>query len=262
MNPQDREGLPDAELNADVPTLPLTFKALRILKHGWGEAWSLRPSPARRLWMDEDPHAYKCLPLVAANQWGWQILCPVDLRVTWDGSPDPSGLTIEVAASHRPAIKSQFGSGIVTLSPPWLFRTSPGWDLYVKGPSNRWKANCVPLEGVVETWWLNYTFTLNWKIIEPGSVEFARGESLAQLIPIPHATFSQARAEEAPIVAADPRAARELMEWRDARRNIADHAVNTHQRYRKAQGIDGHLRAVQVPEFEPRDGLADGDAGN
>jgi hypothetical protein len=60
------------------------------------------------------------------------------------------------------AIKSQFGSGIVTFSPPWLFRTPPGWDLYVKGPSNRWKVNCVPLEGIVETWWLNYTFTLNW----------------------------------------------------------------------------------------------------
>ena len=128
--------------------------------------------------MDELLHAYKCLPLVIANQWGWQILCPTDVVVTWDGDPNLSGLHIDVAPQYLPAIKSQFGTGIVTFSPPWLFRTPPGWDLYGKGPSNRWKPNCVPLEGVIETWWLNYTFTLNWKLVEPGTVFFARGESL------------------------------------------------------------------------------------
>ena len=109
--------------------------------------------------------------------------------MTWDGNPNLSGLRIEVAPQYLPAIKSQFGSGIVTFSPPWLFRTPPGWDLYLKGPSNRWKPNCVPLEGVIETWWLNYTFTLNWKLVEPGTVVFAQGESLGQLVPVPHATF-------------------------------------------------------------------------
>ena len=48
--------------------------------------------------MDENPQAYKCLPIVTANQWGWQVLCPVDIRATWDGSPDPSGLTVDVDA--------------------------------------------------------------------------------------------------------------------------------------------------------------------
>ena len=106
----------------------------------------------------------------------------------------PGGPAIEVAPQFEPAIKSQFGAGIVTFSPPWLFRTPPGWDLYLKGPSNRWKPNCVPLEGVIETWWLNYTFTLNWKLVEPGTVVFARGESLGQLVPVPHATFQDATA--------------------------------------------------------------------
>ena len=142
--------------------------------------------------MDELPHAYKCLPLVIANQWGWQVLCPTDVVVTWDGTAGSEGLRVEVPPQFEPAIKSQFGAGIVTFSPPWLFRTPPGWDLYLKGPSNRWKPNCVPLEGVIETWWLNYTFTLNWKLIEPGVVTFAQGESLAQLVPVPHGTFSSA----------------------------------------------------------------------
>jgi hypothetical protein len=203
--------------------------------------------------MDELPHAYKCLPLVIANQWGWQILCPTDVVVTWDGDPNLSGLHIDVAPQYLPAIKSQFGAGIVTFSPPWLFRTPTGWDLYLKGPSNRWKPNCVPLEGVIETWWLNYTFTLNWKLVEPGTVFFARGESLGQLVPVPHATFHDSTALEAPIAALEPRAAAELLEWQERRRLMARQKVNVHRLYRQAEGIEEHLQSVDVPPIEPWD---------
>ena len=82
-----------ADLTAPAASLPpLEFKALRLLPFGWGEGWQLRPSPPRRHWMDELPHSYKCLPLVMANQWGWQILCPTDVVVTWDGSTSLTGL--------------------------------------------------------------------------------------------------------------------------------------------------------------------------
>jgi hypothetical protein len=201
--------------------------------------------------MNENPHAYHCLPLVIANQWGWQVVCPTDVQVTWDGSPGLGGLRVVVDHRFATAIKSQFGSGIVTFSPPWLFRTSPGWDLYVKGPSNRWKSNCVPLEGVVESWWLNYTFTLNWKIVEPGTVVFAKGESLAQLFPVAHGTFAQSRAIEAPIGLIDPAAAAELLRWREERRRIAESSPNVHRLYRRAEGVDSHLQRVSVPEVEP-----------
>ena len=131
----------DSTVQESGQRLPrVEFKALRLLDWGWGEGWRLRPSPPRRHWMDELPHAYKCLPLVIANQWGWQILCPTDIVITWSGDPNLAGLQIDVAPQFLPAIKSQFGSGIVTFSLPWLFRTPPGWDLYLKGPSNRWKA--------------------------------------------------------------------------------------------------------------------------
>jgi hypothetical protein len=201
--------------------------------------------------MNENPNAYHCLPLVVANQWGWQVLCPTEVHVTWDGTLGAAGLRVAVDPRFAAAIKSQFGSGIVTFSPPWLFRTAPGWDLYVKGPSNRWKPNCVPLEGVVETWWLSYTFTLNWKLVEPGTVVFAKGESLAQLVPIPHGTFVDARAMEAPIDLVEPRAARELLRWREERRRIAESDVNIHRLYRRAEGVEGHLQRVPVPEVGP-----------
>ncbi len=241
---------PAAKAGSSIDLPPMEFKALRLIPHGWGEGWQLRPSPVRRHWMDELTHSYQCLPLVIANQWGWQILCPTDVRVTWDGTPALTGLRVEVAPQYEPAIKSQFGGGIVTFSPPWLFRTPPGWDLYLKGPSNRWKPNCAPLEGIIETWWLNYTFTLNWKLVEPGTVVFARGESLGQLVPVPHATFEDATALEAPIGLLEPDAARELVQWLERRRQLTGQKVNVHHLYRKAEGIEEHLQRVAVPPIK------------
>src|SRR4051812_20113430 len=214
---------------------PFTLKALRLLEHAWGEGWGLRPSPVRRHWMSEQPNAYQCLPMVVANQWGWQVLCPADVRVAWDGSPDRLGLRVEVDPRWAGAIKSHFGRGILTFSPPWLFRTPPGWDLYAKGPSNRWKPNCVPLEGVVETWWLDYTFTLNWKVVEPGVVAFSKGESLGQLVPVPHGTFRGATAVEVPL-RSEPETEAELLRWLAERRRVAREPVVTHKLYRKADG--------------------------
>jgi hypothetical protein len=238
---------PAAETPPGLP--PLDFRAMRLFPHGWGAGWGLRPSPARRAWMDEQEYAYQCLPLVIANQWGWQVTCPTDVRVTWDGSPGLEGLRVEVEPQYTPAIKSQFGSGIVTFSPPWLFRTPPGWDLYLKGPSNRWKPNSHPLEGVIEAWWLNYTFTINWKLVEPGTVVFAEGESLGQLVPVPHATFREATATEAPIGLLEPQAARELLEWLDRRQRLVGEEKRVHHLYRKAEGIEDHLQKVGVPEI-------------
>jgi len=241
---------------ADAPP-PFALTALRVLERGWAEGWGLRPAPARRAWMDDGPHAYKCLPMVVANQWGWQVTCPTAVVARWDGSAGTEGLAVEVDPAYAPAIKSQFGHGIITFSPPWLFRTPPGWDLLAKGPTNRWKPNCAPLEGIIETWWLNYTFTLNWKIVEPGTVAFRAGESLGQLVPVLHSTFRGATAEEVPILHAEPDAAEELLRWRAERRGRAQaeaEAGRTHQLYRKAEGIPDHLASVDVPPVERRGG--------
>jgi len=232
---------------AEAGPQPLHFQALRLLEHGWGAGWTLRPSPSRRNWMTEEPTTYQCLPMVVANQWGWQVLCPTEVVVSWDGSPSSRGLRVEVDPQWSVAIKSQFGRGIVTFTPPWLFRTPKGWDLYAKGPSNRWKLNCAPLEGVIETWWLNYTFTLNWKLVEPGEVRFSPGESLGQLIPVPHSTFDGASATESPINTVEPEAATELLRWREERRKIAATPRPTHRLYLKAEEIEGHLTKVPVP---------------
>ena len=165
---------------------------------------------------------------------------------------------MDVDSQYQVAVKSQFGKGIVTFSPPWVFRTPPGWDLYAKGPSNGWKPNCVPLEGIIETWWLPYTFTFNWKLVEPGEVAFKRGECIGQIMPVPHQTFAEARAVEEPL-AVEPDLARQMAAWRDERRRRSGQRNQNHLMYRKAQDVEGHLVRVPVPPVGPpgRPSMAD-----
>ncbi len=78
--PPGNEAGPELRAGGHLPSASVEFKALRLVApEGWGAGWALRPSPQRRQWMNEKPHAYHCLPLVIANQWGWQVLCPTDI---------------------------------------------------------------------------------------------------------------------------------------------------------------------------------------
>jgi hypothetical protein len=92
--------------------------------------------------------------------------------------------------------------------------------------------------------------------MEPGTVFFARGESLGQLLPVPHATFKHSEAVEAPIGLLEPQAADELLKWLEKRRQLAGQPRNVHLLYRKAEGIDDHLQRIDVPairKIEPGD---------
>lgn len=153
--------------------------------------WGLAPSGGKRDWMDASPEkfAYRCLPLVMANQAGWVATCPFDFVARWNGKQEPSGVTLTfpngegVSKGH---VSPHFGSGIITFSLPWLFRTSRGYGLWVRGPANLVKDNIVPLDGIVETDWAPYTFTMNWKIQRRNSdVFFKKGDPVCLLVPFP-----------------------------------------------------------------------------
>jgi hypothetical protein len=74
---------------------------------------------------------------------------------------------------------------------------------------------------------------------------------LGQLVPVPHATFQDCTALEAPIGLVEPNAAQELLEWQERRRLVASQKVNVHHLYRKAEGIEEHLQSVCVPPVKP-----------
>jgi hypothetical protein len=139
------------------------------------------PARSQRDWMDAFPdrHPYRCLPLTMANSTGWEILCPIDVRIIWNGGPEKEDVKLYTTA--RPGdlaafADSHFRRGIVTFHTGHLFRTDPGWGVWATGSPNWWKDGIVPLTGLVETDWLPFPFTMNWQMTRPGEVLFKKGE--------------------------------------------------------------------------------------
>jgi Family of unknown function (DUF6065) len=152
----------------------------------------LRPAPAQRAWMDATPdaYAYRCLPLNIANAHGWEILLPRGLTAKWNGGSGREAISISLDApregvSSSASAISHFGSGILTFHVEAVFRTEPGWSLYVQGPANQPKHGISPLSGVIETDWAPYSFTMNWLFTAPGQVRFEAGEAFCSLFPVP-----------------------------------------------------------------------------
>lgn len=159
-------------------------------------AYGLGPDPSVRLaaasvtreWIlnTHGRFAQRCLPLLIANQSGWTLQNPVPFRVTWDGSDGQLGLKMEgVDGAATPThVTSLFGYGIISWTVPYLFRTSPGYNLLVRGPANLPKDGIGALEGVVETDWAVASFTMNWKFTRANvPVLFDRDEPFCMLVP-------------------------------------------------------------------------------
>jgi len=156
-----------------------------------GQGWDLRWADHRRDWMDatQQGFAYRCLPLTIMNQIGWQVLSPVSFTAVWNGRPEPGGVAFEFHSADpvwRGWINDHFGHGVITWNTPYLWKTRPeGSRLLVMGPPNMFKPNLHPLTALIESDWMNMSFTMNWKIGWPGTpVAFAAGEPLFQVVPL------------------------------------------------------------------------------
>lgn len=149
----------------------------------------LEAAPYQRDWMDAAVvrHPYRCLPLVIANQCGWILRSPFTFAAYWYGGANKEDVEIRYGSGvPDPRILSHFGNGVVTFTLPYLFRTPPNINLWVKGPSNYVKDGIQALEGVVETDWLASTFTMNWKITRVCEwVGFDQGEPFCMVVPVP-----------------------------------------------------------------------------
>lgn len=154
-----------------------------------GEPIDLVPAPAFRPWLEAHPHAKKCLPLTMANQSGWLLLNPVAFSARWDGGDSVSSVTLREEGSPAGNMVSagvacsHFGCGVLTFTVPFLFRSTPGWNLLLRGPANWPKDGIAPLESLVETDWAVATATMNWRFTRVGRVSFDAGEPFGMIVP-------------------------------------------------------------------------------
>lgn len=147
----------------------------------------MEPASADREWMDVTTRGWanRCLPLKIANQSGWVILNDCEFEAVWGGLPALDNVKILTKDGKKATAVSMFGHGVVTWSIPYLFRTPPGYNLYVRGPSNSSKDFVTPFDAVVETDWLPYPFTMNWRITKPlKTVKFEKDEPICLVMPV------------------------------------------------------------------------------
>jgi hypothetical protein len=129
------------------------------------------PAPVSRTWMAKISETRKgwpnrCLPMLIANQSGWELRNPCAFTATWFGQEN--GADVMIVPDKRDADQllpvGHFGSGILTWNLPLLFRTPPGYNLLVRGPANYPKDGVCPLAGIVETDWASASFSMSWKL--------------------------------------------------------------------------------------------------
>lgn len=178
------------------------MELLCYLYEGWDPR--IRPATSRRDWMDATPEAfaYRCLPLNIANAHGWEILSPCSFEAEWTGGSRPEDVRITADAGANPleVPVALFGQGVITFHIQALFRTPPGWNLWVGGPPNSPRDGIAPLGGVIETDWSPYTFTMNWQFTRPGHrIRFEAGDVICHLFPVERDTVESVTPRFLPI---------------------------------------------------------------
>lgn len=179
----------------------------------------IEPAPAARDWMDatRNRFAYWCLPLAIANQAGWILTCGRDVTATWDGGAEAAGITLDVSGDGPVVVDSHFGYGIISWQIPFLFRTSPGYNLLVRGIPNAWKDGATPLEALIEADWSVASFTMNWRMTVPGRpVHFAAGEPLCLVLPQRRGELEDVETRLVPL-SSDPALEAEHHAWASSR---------------------------------------------
>lgn len=178
-----------------------SFKVYNILD-GPLDGIDLIPAHQQRQWMNQTlmPHApenkdhaekgfaNRCLPLLMANQMGWDVINMIPFVAT--SMPPPDGRMIfhwlEGRQPVRGGPRNNFGENLLTWPSPWTFNTPPGWDLLITPPPNvRMPQGVDVLSALVETDHSPATFTFNWHIEAGRSVWVERDQPICRLIPYP-----------------------------------------------------------------------------
>lgn len=173
-------------------------------------------------------HAYFCLPLTIANQYGFIVRSLFDVVARWTGGARPEDTTVHCIAPENlcgaQLVSSHFGTGIVTIQNRWTYRTPPGVNLITIAPPNFILDGILHMMGVVETDNLRRDFTFNLKITRPNSDVFIpKGAPIGCILPYPRHYVDRFRAT----VVED--------------RAILDSERRTMAHFAKARGVQGYF---------------------
>lgn len=131
----------------------------------------IKQSRMKRDWMDDtyNKHAYRCLPVSAANVNGWEIILQKEVRVIWEGgncipkimNEDSDGVTL----SYNNRIIADCNKvGMIDFRLAWAFHTDPGYETWIMGSPNYFISGADPLSAVIPSSWWPDEVQFSWKI--------------------------------------------------------------------------------------------------
>lgn len=234
---------------------------MKITKYNISNSLDIEVPNKKRKWMDDthNAFAYRCLPLTVANGFGWTVINPYKFVVMWNGGREVKDVQVHITnQKSKPIVQSHFGSGVVTFNLGFLIQTESKHNLYVKGPANNPKRGISPLEGVVETDWLPFTFTMNWKITEENyPIIFDEGEPICTFFPFERGYMEQWQPEIQELKD-NPELNKKFTEWSESRRNYnSTLATNGNKgerdylrgQYKNGEKFDEHQSFIKANDF-------------
>ena len=190
------------------------------------------PLSGKRHWMTETPlgYAYRCVPLTVANTYGWSVLNPYDFVAEWNGDDAFDAVSIKFKEDVHSYASSHFGSGILTIHPDFIIKTEENISMFVRGIPNSIQYGIEPLDGIVETDWLPFTFTFNYKFTKPGTVSFKKGDPLFSFFPIERGFIEKFHLETQEI-ASDPELNADYEAYSKSRQDYLNNNTGKYQKY-------------------------------
>ena len=239
---------------------------MKVIFYAIGDDARVRAAPPTRSWMDEtnEAFAYRCLPLNIANAHGWEFLSPCSFSARWNGGDGSGAVDIRCSSSATVRPTSIFGHGVLTFHVHGLFRTEPGWNLFVGGSPNHPKDGIYPLSGIIETDWSPYSFTMNWRFTRADHwISFDEGEPFCFVFPVQRGVLEQSQPEIHDL-ASNPALQADHQKWSAERRYFGDRLMVKDSTERKMRwqkryyrglnmqdepGTPDHQAKLRLPEF-------------
>jgi len=229
------------------------------------EPMALRTAQRSRQWIEELPErfGYRCLPLTIANQVGWEVLNPAAFTAKWNGKPGLDAISIRFHDEASSLVGSHFGHGVLTFTLGYLFRTTKSHNVWVKGPANAPKDGIAPLEGIIETDWAPFTFTMNWQFTRKRhKVTFQKDEPICTVVPYPRHYIGKFDATQQSLNT-NPQLYQQYVDWRNDRlafneelqqQDSAAAKEGWQRKYMKGQDqkdnvFAGHETKIRVKDF-------------
>lgn len=135
---------------------------------------------------NRDDKYYHMVELVSANMFGWELKCPVNFAVEWNGGSLSTDTVVHTnSVEDASYFYTGMGNGIFSVSTGYVVKTTESYGVLLTSIPNYYKINVHWLTSLIESDWEHIPYHVHMKMAKPGRVEFRKGEPLGFVTIVP-----------------------------------------------------------------------------